>query len=99
MDRILFTQALAIPPHMFSGGLFGMVFEHLLGCFISKDPSSRFSKLFHVTIIVVDRDIPRLVALVLVANKLLAMTKDIGGFHPITIDEVFLRLINRSVVL
>jgi len=43
LDRILFAQALAIAPHLSSGGLFEMVYEHLLGCFILKDPSSGFS--------------------------------------------------------
>jgi hypothetical protein len=32
-------------------------------------------------------------------NKLLAMAKDIGGLHPITISEMFLRLINYSIIL
>jgi len=53
-----------------------MVYEDFLRCFIPKDPSSWFSKLFHVGAIVVYEDIPRLVALVLGANKLLAMAKD-----------------------
>ncbi len=35
-------------------------------------------------------DIPRLVALVLGASKLLAMAKDIGGLRLIAIGEVFL---------
>jgi hypothetical protein len=33
--------------------------------------------------------IPRLVALVLGASRLLAMAKDIGGLRPIIIGEVF----------
>ncbi len=33
------------------------------------------------------------------ANKLLAMTKDIGGFHPIVVGKVFLQLISHSIVL
>ncbi len=75
MDRIIFTQALAIVPHLFLDGLSRMVYEYLSRCFILEDPSSRFSKKFHVAAIVVDKDIPRLVALVLVANKLLATAK------------------------
>jgi hypothetical protein len=27
------------------------------------------------------------------------MAKDIGGFHPIAMGEIFLRLINRSIIL
>jgi hypothetical protein len=46
LDRTLFAQALAITPRLSSGGLFGMVYEHLLGCFIPKDPSSRFRNYF-----------------------------------------------------
>jgi hypothetical protein len=46
LDRILFAQSLTTTPHLSSGGLSEMVYEHLLGCFILKDPSSRFSKFF-----------------------------------------------------
>jgi hypothetical protein len=45
MDWTLFTQSLTIAPHLFLGGFYGMVYEHLLKCFIPKDPSTRFSKL------------------------------------------------------
>ncbi len=65
LDRTLFTQTLTIAPHLTLGGLFGMVYEHFLGCFIVKDPSLRFSKLFQVVVIVVCGDIPRLVGLML----------------------------------
>jgi hypothetical protein len=40
LDKIMFTQALANAPHLSSGGLSGMVYEHLSGCFMPKDPSS-----------------------------------------------------------
>ncbi len=76
-----------------------MVYEDFLRCFIPKDSSSWFSKLFHVGAIVVCEDIPRLVALVLGANKLLAMAKDIDDLYPIAMGEVSIRLINRSIVL
>jgi hypothetical protein len=46
VNRILFAQALTFVPHLFLGGFYGMVYEHLLGCFIPKDPSLRFLKLF-----------------------------------------------------
>ncbi len=95
----MFAQALTIAPHLLSGGLYGMVYEHILGCFILKDPSSRFLKLFQVVATITHRDIPRSVALMLRANKLLTMAKDISGLHPIAISEVFLRLINHSIVL
>jgi hypothetical protein len=36
---------------------------------------------------------------VLGANKLLAMVKDIGNLHPITIGKMFLWLISCSIVL
>jgi hypothetical protein len=71
----MFAQALAIAPHLSSGGLFNMIFEHFLGCFLKA------------------------MALVLGANKLLAMAKDIGGLCPIAIGEVFLQLISRSTIL
>jgi hypothetical protein len=82
-----------------SSGFFGMVYEHLLGHFILKDPSSRFSKLFQVTTVVACQDILRFMALVLRVNKLLAMAKDTNGLHPIVVGEVFLQLISRSIVL
>jgi hypothetical protein len=74
-----------------------MVYEHLSKCFIPKDPSLGFLELFQV--IVVCEDIPRSVALVLEVSRLLAMTKDIGGFHPIVVGKMFLQLINHSIVL
>jgi hypothetical protein len=66
-----------------------MVYEHLSRCFTPKDPSLGFSKLFQVVVTIVRRDIPRSMALVLRANKLLAMAKDIGGLCPIAMGEVF----------
>jgi len=45
-DRTLFAQALAIASHLSLGMFSRMVYEHLLGCFILEDPSSRFSELF-----------------------------------------------------
>jgi len=37
LNRTLFAQALATVPHLSSGGLSGMVYEHLSGCFILED--------------------------------------------------------------
>jgi hypothetical protein len=37
LNKTLFAQALATVPHLSSGGLSGMVYEHLLGCFILED--------------------------------------------------------------
>jgi hypothetical protein len=34
LDKTLFTHVLAIAPHLFLNGLFEMIYEHLLGCFI-----------------------------------------------------------------
>ncbi len=73
--------------------------EHLLGYFIPQDPSLGFLELFQAVLVVVHGDIPRLMALVLGANKLLAMIKNIGGFHPIVIGKVFLQFISQSIVL
>jgi hypothetical protein len=42
---------------------------------------------------------PRSMALMLRASKLLAMVKDSSGLRPITVNEVFLRLITHSIVL
>jgi hypothetical protein len=59
LDRILFAQALAIAPHLFSGGFSKMVYEHFSRCFVLKDPSSGFSKLFQVVTRVAKGDIGR----------------------------------------
>jgi len=81
LDRTLFTQALANVPHLFLGGLSGMVDKHLSKCFIPKNPSLRLLELFQTTAIIAHGDFPKLVALMLGACKLLAMAKDNGGFH------------------
>jgi len=41
----MFAKALITTPHLSLGGIFGMVYEHLLGCFIPKDPSLGFLEL------------------------------------------------------
>jgi len=89
LDKILFAQTLAIMPHLSSGGLSRMVYEHFSIRFILEDPSSKFSELFQATAIVAYGDIPRSVALVLGANRLLAMTKDTGGLRLIIVGGVF----------
>jgi hypothetical protein len=89
LDRTLLIQALAIIPHLSLGVLSGMVYEHFLGCFILEDSSSRFSELSQVVTIVARGNIPKLVALVLGVDKLLAMTKGISGLHFITMSKVF----------
>jgi hypothetical protein len=96
LDKNLFAQTLATIPYLFSGGLCGMVYEHISKCFIPEDPSSGFS---HVVAIVVRMDIFRLMAIMLRVNKLLAMAKDISGLCPIVISEVFLHFISHSIVL
>jgi len=76
-----------------------MVYEHLLGCLILKDPSLGFLKLFQVVVIIVCGDIPKSVALVLGVSRLLAMAKDINGFCLIPVGKVFFRFISHSIVL
>jgi hypothetical protein len=76
----MFAQALANVPHLSSGELSRMVYEHLSRCFIPKDPCSKFLELFKAVVVVAYGDIPRLVALMLRVNKLLTMANDIGGF-------------------
>jgi hypothetical protein len=66
-----------------------MVYEHFSRCFILRDPSLKFLELFQAIAIVAHADIPRLVALMLGANKLLVMAKDISGLHLIIVGEVF----------
>ncbi len=89
LNRTMFAKALATAPHLFSNGLFGMINEHLSGCFTPKDPSVSFSKLLQVVTTIVCRDIFRSMALMLGVNKLLVMAKNIGGLCPIAMGEVF----------
>jgi hypothetical protein len=96
LDKNLFAQTLAIIPHLFSSGLYGMVYEHISRCFIPEDPSLGFSD---VVAIVVRMDIFKLVVIMLGVNKLLAMTKDISGLCPIVISDVFFQFISHSIVL
>jgi hypothetical protein len=94
----MFAQTLTITPHLFSNGLFGMVYEHLLKCFIPEDPSSQFSEFFQATTTVARGDILRSMALMLKVNRLLAMAKDINGLLFIIVGEVFLRFINHFII-
>jgi hypothetical protein len=66
-----------------------MVYEHLLKCFIPKDPSLGFVELFQGVVAIAHGDIPKLVALMLGASRLLAMAKDTKGFRPIVVNKVF----------
>jgi hypothetical protein len=93
----MFTQALTIIPHLSMNGFSRMVYEHLSRCLIPKDPSLRLSGLFQV--VVIHGDNSRLVALMLGANRLLAMAKETGGFSPITVTKMFFQLISHSIVL
>jgi hypothetical protein len=97
MDKISFAQALAIVPNLSLGGLFGVVYEHFLGCLILEDPFLGFWKLFQA--VIAHGDIPKLMALVLRVGRLLAMAKDNGGLRPIALGKMFLGLINHSIAL
>jgi hypothetical protein len=99
LDMTLFVQALTIAPHLFLGGLSRMVYEHLSRCFILRNPSSRFSKLFQIVAIAPQGDIPRLMALVLGVSRLLVMAKNTGNLCPIIVGKAFLRLISCSIIL
>jgi hypothetical protein len=56
-------------------------------------------ELFQVAVVIVHGDMLKAMALMLGANILLVVAKDIGGLHPIILIEVFLRLISHSIVL
>jgi hypothetical protein len=98
LDKTLFAQALAIVPHLSLDGLSGMVYEHFWGCFIPEDLWSWFLKLFHI-VVVTRGDIPRSMALMLGANKLLLIAKDTNGLCFIVVSKVFFLFINRSIIL
>jgi hypothetical protein len=76
-----------------------MVYEHLSRCFIPKDPSLRFLKLFQVIVVIAHGDILKLVALMLRASRLLLMAKETRAFRPIVVGKMCLQLINHSIVL
>jgi hypothetical protein len=89
LDRVLFAHALTTTPHLFSNGLFGMVYEHMSKCFIPEDSSSRFLELSKVAIAIAHGDISRLVALVLRASRLLAITKKLKSLCPTVVGKMF----------
>jgi hypothetical protein len=51
LNKIIFAQALTTAPHLFLGGLFRMVYEHISRCFILED-LSRFLDLFQVIAVI-----------------------------------------------
>jgi len=59
----------------------------------TRRPILRVFKIFQIVVAVIRGDILKSMALVLRANKLLAMTKDIGGFRLTIIGKVFLNLL------
>jgi hypothetical protein len=65
----------------------------------TKGQIFKVSELFQVVVAVTHGDILRSVALVFGVSRLLAMVKDIGGFRPIVVSKVFLRIIIHSIVL
>jgi len=67
-----------------------MVNEHLLRCSIPKDKSSNFSKLLQAIGINARGDILRSMALMLGANRLLAMAKNIASLHLNVVGKMFL---------
>ncbi len=89
LNKTMFTQALTTTAHLSLGGFFGMVYEHLSGCFIPEDPSLGFLELIQVATIVARGDIHRLVALVLWINILMAMAKDTSGLRLVVVGKVF----------
>jgi hypothetical protein len=89
LNRTLFMQVLTIVSYLFFK-LFRMVYEHFSRCFIPKDSSLKFSKLFQVIITIAHGDISKFMTLMLGPNRLLAMAKDTTSLRPITICEMFL---------
>jgi hypothetical protein len=67
-----------------------MVYEHLSIYFIPQDPSSNFLKLLEAINAIARGDILRSMALMLGANKLLTVAKDIEGLCFVVVGKVFL---------
>jgi len=76
-----------------------MVYEHLSNYFILENPSLGFSKLFQATVVVAHGDIRKSMALMLGANKLLAMARDSKGLHLIAIGKMFSSIISCFIIL
>jgi hypothetical protein len=66
---------------------------NILRLFHTRGPILKVFGIIQVVLIVVHGDIPKLMALMLWANRLLAMAKNIGGLCPIIISEVFFDLL------
>ncbi len=63
---------------------------------VSYQKALKVFKLFQAAIIIAHGDILRSMALLLGANRLLAMANDMGGFCPIIVGEVFFQFISHS---
>ncbi len=74
-------------PHLSENGPCRMVFEHLQDCFHPKDLTSGYPQLFQLCSHIVKGHIPRQIACVLSATRLLAMTKPLNGINPIIVGK------------
>jgi hypothetical protein len=70
-----------------TSGPFKMALKHLWVCFHPKDSASGFPQSFQLYSHVAQGHIQRWIAHTLGPAHLLAMTKPLGGIHPITIGE------------
>jgi hypothetical protein len=74
-------------PQLFANDLFGMVFEHLRGCFHSEDFASGFPQWFQLCSHITQGHIPHQIAHILGTAHFLTMTKPLGGVQPIAMEE------------
>jgi hypothetical protein len=86
-------------PHLLASGPFGMVFEHLWNCFHPEDSTSWFFQLFQLCFHIVKGHIPPQIAHVLGAAHFLAMTKHLGGVHPIAVGKTLYWLTSHALCL
>jgi hypothetical protein len=77
--------------HILASDPSGMVFEHLQDYFHLEDSTSGFRKLFQLCSHITHGHIPPQIARVLGTTCLLAMTKMLGGVHPIVVGESLYR--------
>jgi hypothetical protein len=73
--------------HLSASGPFMTIFEHLRHCFHFEDSASGFPQLFQLSFHIAHGHIPPQITCVLGTARLLAMTKPLGGVHPITMEE------------
>jgi len=84
-------------PDLLASGHSRMGFEHFRDCFHLEDLVSGYSSLFQFSYHIAKGHIPPQITHVLGMVHLLAMTKPLGGVHPITVGETLYQFTNCAL--